>query len=154
MAARCELTGKGKQFGNKVSFSLQRNKRVFKPNLQRKTFVVNGKKITGAYTLTRLRLSTIARACQSTDEMVNHLLPKVAKLALSTMDKRHKFLVEESNFFNTDFLVKEGFIKADNFTSMIAIVGLADATNHLLQQEGIQETKRALIAGCAVWFGE
>ena len=46
MAARCELTGKGKQFGNKVSFSLQRNKRVFKPNLQRKTFVVNGKKIT------------------------------------------------------------------------------------------------------------
>lgn len=94
----------------------------------------------GAYTLTRLRLGTIARACQSTDEMVNHLLPKVAKLALSTMDKRHKFLVEESNFFNTDFLVKEGFIKADNFTSMIAIVGLADATNHLLQQEGIQET--------------
>lgn len=71
---------------------------------------------------------------------MNHLLPKVAKLALSTMDKRHKFLVEESNFFNTDFLVKEGFIKADNFTSMIAIVGLADATNHLLQQEGIQET--------------
>ena len=46
MAARCELTGKGKQFGNKVSFSLQRNKRVFKPNLQRKTLVVGGKKIT------------------------------------------------------------------------------------------------------------
>ncbi|MBN6066782.1 YjjI family glycine radical enzyme [Aggregatibacter actinomycetemcomitans] len=94
----------------------------------------------GAYTLTRLRLGTIARACRSTDEMVNHLLPKVAKLALSTMDKRHKFLVEESNFFNTDFLVKEGFIKASNFTGMLAIVGLADATNHLLQQEGIHET--------------
>ncbi|VEI45200.1 glycine radical enzyme, YjjI family [Actinobacillus equuli] len=67
--------------------------------------------------------------------MVNELLPKVARLALSTMDKRHKFLVEESNFFETDFLVKEGFIKRTNFTSMIAIVGLADATNHLLQKK-------------------
>ncbi|WGE69771.1 YjjI family glycine radical enzyme [Actinobacillus equuli subsp. haemolyticus] len=94
----------------------------------------------GAYTLTRLRLGTIGRACNSVDEMVNELLPKVARLALSTMDKRHKFLVEESNFFETDFLVKEGFIKRTNFTSMIAIVGLADATNHLLQKEGLNET--------------
>lgn len=46
MATRCELTGKGKQFGNKVSFSLHRTKRVFKPNLQKKTFVIDGKKIT------------------------------------------------------------------------------------------------------------
>ena len=46
MAARCELTGKGKQFGNNVSFSLRRTKRVFKPNLQKKTFVVNGQKVT------------------------------------------------------------------------------------------------------------
>ena len=94
----------------------------------------------GAYTLTRLRLGTIGRACQSVDEMVNHLLPKVAKLALSTMDKRHKFLVEQSNFFETDFLVKEGFIQRTNFTGMFAIVGLADATNHLLKQEGLDET--------------
>lgn len=94
----------------------------------------------GAYTLTRLRLGTIGRACQSVDEMVNHFLPKVAKLALSTMDKRHKFLVEQSNFFETDFLVKEGFIQRTNFTGMFAIVGLADATNHLLKQEGLDET--------------
>jgi len=46
MASRCELTGKGKQFGHNVSFSLHRTKRVFKPNLQRKTLVVNGQKIT------------------------------------------------------------------------------------------------------------
>lgn len=46
MASRCELTGKGKQFGNKVSFSLRRTKRVFKPNLQKKTFIVDGKKVT------------------------------------------------------------------------------------------------------------
>lgn len=46
MAARCELTGKGSQTGNKVSFSLQRTKRRFKPNLQKKTFVVDGQKVT------------------------------------------------------------------------------------------------------------
>ena len=46
MAARCELTGKGKQFGHNVSFSLRRTKRVFRPNLQKKTFLVDGQKIT------------------------------------------------------------------------------------------------------------
>ena len=46
MTARCEITGKGKQFGNNVSFSLRRTKRVFKPNLQKKTFEVNCKKVT------------------------------------------------------------------------------------------------------------
>lgn len=46
MASRCELTGKGKQYGNNVSFSLRRTKRIFKPNLQKKTFVVDGQKVT------------------------------------------------------------------------------------------------------------
>ena len=46
MAARCELTGKGKQHGHNVSFSLRRTKRVFKPNLQQKTFMLDGKKVT------------------------------------------------------------------------------------------------------------
>lgn len=46
MAARCEITGKGKMHGNNVSFSLRRTKRVFKPNLQKKTFVVDGQKVT------------------------------------------------------------------------------------------------------------
>ncbi|OOF69708.1 YjjI family glycine radical enzyme [Rodentibacter caecimuris] len=94
----------------------------------------------GAYTLTRLRLGTIGRACQNLDEMINDLLPRVAKAALSTMDKRHKFLVEESHFFESSFLEKEGFIQRTNFTGMFAIVGLADATNHLLKQEGLNET--------------
>jgi large subunit ribosomal protein L28 len=46
MASRDQLTGKGKQFGNNVSFSLRRTSRVFKPNLQKKTFMMNGKKVT------------------------------------------------------------------------------------------------------------
>lgn len=47
MASKCEITGKGKMFGHKVSFSQQRTKRAFKPNLQKKTWVdEDGKKVT------------------------------------------------------------------------------------------------------------
>lgn len=46
MSAKCELTGKGKQFGHNVSFSLRRTNRVFKPNLQKKTFMVDGRRVT------------------------------------------------------------------------------------------------------------
>ena len=46
MASKCELTGKGKQFGNNVSFSLRRTKRGFKRNLQKKTFMIDGQKVT------------------------------------------------------------------------------------------------------------
>lgn len=43
---RCELTGKGKQYGNSVSFSQRHTKKVWKPNLQTKTFTLDGKKVT------------------------------------------------------------------------------------------------------------
>ena len=94
----------------------------------------------GAYTLTRLRLGTIAKAAESVEDMVNNILPKVAMLALSTMDKRIKYIVEKSNFFESSFLVHEGFLKRENFSGMFAIVGLADAVNNLLEKEGINET--------------
>jgi len=94
----------------------------------------------GAYTLNRLRLGTIARAASTLDELVNTLLPKVSRSMLSMMDKRIKFIVEESNFFETSFLQREGFIDKDNFTAMFAIVGLADAVNTMLEIEGLTET--------------
>ena len=50
---KCELTGKGKQYGHNVSFSLRRTKKVWKPNLQTKTVIVDGKKV-------RLKVSTSA----------------------------------------------------------------------------------------------
>ena len=43
---KCDITGKGKQYGNNVSFSQRHTKRVWKPNLQTKTVVINGKKVT------------------------------------------------------------------------------------------------------------
>jgi large subunit ribosomal protein L28 len=50
---KCEITGKGKQYGNNVSFSLRRTKKVWKPNLQKKTLTVDGKKV-------RVKISTQA----------------------------------------------------------------------------------------------
>jgi large subunit ribosomal protein L28 len=44
--AICELTGKHKMSGNNVSFSLRRTKRAFYPNIQKKTFMLDGKKVT------------------------------------------------------------------------------------------------------------
>lgn len=49
----CEITGKGKQFGNNVSFSQRHTKKVWEPNLQRKTVIVDGKKV-------KLKISTQA----------------------------------------------------------------------------------------------
>ena len=42
---KCQLSGKGKQFGHNVSFSLRRTPKVWKPNLQKKTLFINGQKI-------------------------------------------------------------------------------------------------------------
>lgn len=42
----CEITGKGKQYGSNVSFSQRHTKKVWKPNLQTKTLVIDGKKVT------------------------------------------------------------------------------------------------------------
>jgi large subunit ribosomal protein L28 len=50
---KCELTGKGKQFGNNVSFSQRHTKKVWEPNLQKKTLFIDGKKI-------RMKISTSA----------------------------------------------------------------------------------------------
>src|SRR5699024_4792102 len=93
----------------------------------------------GAFTLLRLKLGTIAKVCNSKNELIDEALPKLTELMLSMMDKRAKFIVEESNFFETSFLVKEGLIKKENFSAMPAILGLAEAVNHILKIEGYEE---------------
>ncbi len=50
---KCELTGKGKQYGSNVSFSQRHTQKVWKPNLQKKTIIVDGKKL-------KVRISTQA----------------------------------------------------------------------------------------------
>ena len=40
-----KLTNKGKMYGHNVSFSQHKTRKVFKPNLQKKTITVNGQKL-------------------------------------------------------------------------------------------------------------
>ena len=42
---KCDITGKGKQYGNNVSFSQRHTPKVWKPNLQTKTLVIDGRKV-------------------------------------------------------------------------------------------------------------
>lgn len=42
MAKRCEICGKGRVFGNKVSFSNKKSNRSWAPNVRRVKAVVNG----------------------------------------------------------------------------------------------------------------
>jgi large subunit ribosomal protein L28 len=43
--AVCEITGKGKMYGHNVSFSQRKTRKIFKPNIQKRTMTVNGKKV-------------------------------------------------------------------------------------------------------------
>lgn len=76
MASRCDLTGKRAQYGHNVSFSLRRTKRTFKPNLQKKTFIVDGQKVT-------MNLST--QAIRTLKK--RGILPRSGKAVLATAVK-------------------------------------------------------------------
>ena len=52
------------------------------------------------------------------------------------MDERIRFEVEESGFFESNFLAKEGFIHRDRFTAMFGMVGMAECVNILMELEG------------------
>ena len=43
--AVCELTGKGKMYGHNVSFSQRKTRKVFKPNVQKKTLIIDDQKL-------------------------------------------------------------------------------------------------------------
>ena len=43
--AICEISGKGKMYGHNVSFSQRKTRKVFKPNIQKKTLIVDGHKV-------------------------------------------------------------------------------------------------------------
>ncbi|HEX3081653.1 MAG TPA: 50S ribosomal protein L28 [Candidatus Saccharimonadia bacterium] len=45
MSYACDITGKGKQFGKNVPFSQKKTQKVWKPNLQPKTLIINGQKV-------------------------------------------------------------------------------------------------------------
>lgn len=53
--AICEISGKGKMYGHNVSFSQHKTRKVFKPNIQKKTLLIGGKKLKINVSTTALR---------------------------------------------------------------------------------------------------
>ena len=93
----------------------------------------------GGYTLPRMRLYECALDAKSPEDFLERELPRHIDLQLEYMDKRVKFIVEQSSFFKTNFLVTEGFVRQENFTGMFGVVGLAECCNYLL---GIKDKKK------------
>ena len=93
----------------------------------------------GGYTLPRMRLYECSLDAKDPADFLDRELPKYIDLQLEYMDKRVKFIVEESSFFKTNFLVTEGFVKRENFIGMFGVVGLAECCNHLL---GISDVRK------------
>ncbi len=97
----------------------------------------NGLKLGGgSYTLCRLILGHIADRARDIKDFKENVLPYVLDIQGRYMDARIAFEVEESGFFESNFLAKEGLIHRDRFTAMYGLVGLADAVNILLEKEG------------------
>ncbi|HHU13016.1 MAG TPA: YjjI family glycine radical enzyme [Clostridiaceae bacterium] len=90
----------------------------------------------GAYTLTRVTLTELAKIADSADHFLQDLLPEVLRLIGDYMTERIKFLVEQSGFFESNFLVREGLIDKDRFLGMFGVTGLAEAVDMLLAGKG------------------
>lgn len=90
----------------------------------------------GSYTLSRLILSNIAKRAENIADFTARQLPFVMDVMARYMDARIHFLVEESGFFESNFLVREGLIERKNFTAMYGLVGLAECVDILLEKEG------------------
>lgn len=97
----------------------------------------NGLKLGGgSYTLSRLILGNIAKRSKNIEDFKKHQLPYVCEKMAQYMDARIKFEVEESGFFENNFLAKEGFIHRERFTAMFGLVGMAECVNILMEKEG------------------
>lgn len=91
----------------------------------------------GSHTLTRLNLKkTVEKHSGSTEEYLRTTLPHYVGLTLQVMEARIRHLVEETRFFEHDFLAREGLISLERFSAMFGIFGLAEAVNFLMERSG------------------
>jgi len=87
----------------------------------------------GAFTLSRLRLNKIAENSKSTKEFFDVNLLEAIDLMIQFMESKIRFLVEETPFFESNFLVTEGFINLDRFVGLFGMVGMHECVNKLME---------------------
>lgn len=86
----------------------------------------------GAYSLDRLLLPGLARLSKGVDDFLDNVLPSATTELCNYMNERIKFEVEQSNFFQSSFLVKEGLLSRDRFTAMFGMAGMSECVKELL----------------------
>lgn len=91
----------------------------------------------GAYTLTRVTLSKLAQEARNRGHFLDDLLPECLGLIGAYMNERIRFLADESGFFESSFLVKEGLIARERFVGMFGVTGLAKCVNTLLAERDL-----------------
>ena len=94
----------------------------------------------GSHTLVRLNLAKLAKTCNDENVFINEIIPQTVDLMAGYMDERIKFLMEESTFFESSFLVRENLISKDRFTSMFGMFGLAECVNHFIDSKDKNDT--------------
>ncbi|MDY3118062.1 MAG: YjjI family glycine radical enzyme [Peptoniphilus sp.] len=90
----------------------------------------------GAFTLSRLRLNKIALGADSVEGFFEENLPRAIDTMLHFMESKIRYLVEETAFFQSNFLVTEDFVSLDRFVGLFGIVGLAQCAEALVKLDG------------------
>lgn len=91
----------------------------------------------GAHTLVRLNLKEVALLHSgSVEDFLATALAHYVELTAELAEARIRSLVEEQQFFDTNWLVLEGLIDIDRFSAMFGIFGLAECVNLLMAYEG------------------
>ncbi len=93
----------------------------------------------GAFTLSRLRLNKLANNSTSVSDFFDDTLPHAVRTLCQFMEEKTRFIVEETPFFSTHFLVNEGFIRQDNFVGLFGMAGLCECVNQLMKLQGKTE---------------
>lgn len=95
----------------------------------------------GSHTLVRINLKeTVLAGEGGVEEFFAETLPYYLELTSELMEARIRFLVEESHFYTSHWLAKEGLLSLDKFSAMFGIFGLAEAVNILMRREGLEGT--------------
>lgn len=94
----------------------------------------------GSFTLSRIVLAKLADHATDSEHFINELLPHTARVLCEYIEQKIHFLVEETHFFKSNYLVQEGFIKLENFTGMFGMVGMNECVNTLMAKDGREGT--------------
>ncbi|MGL4998688.1 MAG: YjjI family glycine radical enzyme [Cetobacterium sp.] len=112
------------------------NDKIFRDDFKGEYGIVscyNGLKVGGgANTLVRVRLGALSKLATSKEDFLEKVLPNVSKEMLDYIDERSRFIIDESGFYESSFLIKEGLLEKDKFTGLFGFVGLAECVNNLL----------------------